>query len=546
MIDQRYTEIFTNPGTVKLADIPVMEYREFMAFTDLLMGEEGTHCVAYLVVPLKDRYRFICCMAADENHAIVLFSHEQPLHPLPSLPSLTAKHFQFHLFEREIHEQFGIEFPGHPWLKPIRYPFDRADQSRVMNNYPFYASEGEQLHEVGVGPIHAGIIEPGHFRFTCHGERVLHLEIHLGYQHRGVERLFVEKQGILSQSILSESIAGDTAVGHALAYAGIIESLAGMMVSTQLSMERIIALELERIAIHIGDTAALCTDIAYQFGQVVNEALRTVIINTTQFWCGNRFGKGMVRPGGTNYPLTGDVIAEILNNLKDVEERYLQVTDRIFSLPSVLGRFEGTGKLTTMQATLIGAVGMAARSSGMYRDIRWSHPFAAYAGHPFEPVMLHKGDVWSRAMLRKLEVVKSMEVIREMLKAIKNYELKITDSDAIESVEGYPEEMPTPKGETRKAKPETRNAQRLSRNQKPIYELSLAPSSLAISLVEGWRGEICHIALTDDAGEIIHYKAKDPSLHNWMALALAVRNQEISDFPLCNKSFNLSYCGNDL
>jgi Ni,Fe-hydrogenase III large subunit len=374
----------------------------------------------------------------------------------------------------------------------------------------------------------------------------LHLEIHLGYQHRGVERLFVEKQGILAQSILAESIAGDTAVGHSLAYAGIIESLAGMMVSTQLSMERIIALELERIAIHIGDTAALCTDIAYQFGQVVNEALRTVIINTTQFWCGNRFGKGMVRPGGTNYPLTGDVIAEILNNLKDVEERYLQVTDRIFSLPSVLGRFEGTGKLTTMQATLIGAVGMAARSSGMYRDIRWSHPFAAYAGHPFEPVMLHKGDVWSRAMLRKLEVVKSMEVIREMLKAIKNYELKITDSDAIESVEGYPEEMPTPKGETRKAKPETRNAQRLTRNQKPIYELSLAPSSLAISLVEGWRGEICHIALTDDDGKIIHYKAKDPSLHNWMALALAVRNQEISDFPLCNKSFNLSYCGNDL
>jgi Ni,Fe-hydrogenase III large subunit len=361
-----------------------------------------------------------------------------------------------------------------------------------------------------------------------------------------VERLFVEKQGILSQSILAESIAGDTAVGHSLAYAGIIESLAGMMVSTQLSMERIIALELERIAIHIGDTAALCTDIAYQFGQVVNEALRTVIINTTQFWCGNRFGKGMVRPGGTNYPLTGDVIAEILNNLKDVEERYLQVTDRIFSLPSVLGRFEGTGKLTTMQATLIGAVGMAARSSGMYRDIRWSHPFAAYAGHPFEPVMLHKGDVWSRAMLRKLEVVKSMEVIREMLKAIKNYELKITDSDAIESVEGYPEEMPTPKGETRKAKPETRNAQRLTRNQKPIYELSLAPSSLAISLVEGWRGEICHIALTDDDGKMIHYKAKDPSLHNWMALALAVRNQEISDFPLCNKSFNLSYCGNDL
>ena len=545
MMDQRYTEILTNPGTVKLADIPVMEYREFLAFTDLLMGEEGTHCVAYMVVPLKDRYRFICCMAADENHAVVLFSHEQPLHPLPSLQSVTAKHFQFHVFEREIHEQFGIEFPGHPWLKPIRYPFDRADQSRVMNNYPFYASEGEELHEVGVGPIHAGIIEPGHFRFICHGERVLHLEIHLGYQHRGVERLFAEKQGILSQSILAESIAGDTAVGHALAYAGVIESLAGMMVSKQLSMERVIALELERIAIHIGDTAALCTDIAYQFGQVVNEALRTVIINTTQRWCGNRFGKGLIRPGGSNYPLMPDIAAEVLKNLEDVEKRYLQATDRIFSLPSVLGRFEGTGKLSTMQATLIGAVGMAARSSGMYRDIRWSHPFAAYTGHPFEPVMLHKGDVWSRAMLRKLEVVKSIEIIRELIKKFTIYDLRFTNEDSTNQNSEINHKPEIADGTSEiNHKPEIVN--RKSEIVNPIYDPTLAPSSLAISLVEGWRGEICHIALTDDAGKIIHYKAKDPSLHNWLALALAVRNQEISDFPLCNKSFNLSYCGNDV
>ena len=546
MSDRRYTEILTNPGTVKLADIPVMEYPEFMAFTDLVMGEEGTHCVAYFVLPQKETYLFICCMAADENHALLLFSHEQPVQPLPSLPSITAKHFQFHVFEREIHERFGIDFPDHPWLKPIRYPFDRADKAGVMNNYPFYTVDGEALHEVGVGPIHAGIIEPGHFRFICQGERVLHLEIQLGYQHRGVERLFVEKKGGLARSILAESIAGDTAVGHALAYAGVVESLSGKTVSKQLSMERVIALELERIALHIGDTAALCTDIAYQFGQVVNEALRTVIINTTQFWCGNRFGKGMVRPGGTNYPLTQDVIAEILKNLKDVEERYLQVTDRIFSLPSVLGRFEGTGKLTTMQATLIGAVGMAARSSGMYRDIRWSHPFAAYAGHPYEPEMLHKGDVWSRAMLRKLEVEKSIQIIREVIKEFTIYDLRFT----IEKKELTIDDLRFTNEEIVSHEPETHNnSQLVNRKSKivnPTYDPVLAPDSLAVSLIEGWRGEICHIAVTDDTGNIIHYKAKDPSLHNWMALALAVRNQEISDFPLCNKSFNLSYCGNDL
>ena len=520
MSDRRYTELLTNPGTVKLSDIPVLDYTEFAGFIDLMMGEEGTHCVAYFALPQNDKYRFICCMAADENHELVLLSHEQARVPAPSLPSLTARHFQFHIFEREIHENFGIGFPGHPWLKPLRYPFNRADMAEVMDNYPFYTIEGGELHEVGVGPIHAGIIEPGHFRFICHGEKVLHLEIHLGYQHRGAEHLLVENQGILRQSVLAESIAGDTAVGHSMAYAGVIESLAGITVSRRLSVERVVALELERIAMHIGDTAALCTDIAYQFGQVVNEALRTIVINTTQLWCGNRFGKGLIRPGGTNYPLSGDIVDAVLTNLEDVEERYLQITGKIFSLPSVLSRFESTGKVTTMQASLIGAVGMAARSSGMYRDIRWSHPFSAYVEHPYEPVMLHKGDVWTRAMLRKAEVVKSIGVIRELL-------TEITGSKSQVPVSGS-------------------EHQQSETSVKPQYEAVLAPSSLAISLAEGWRGEICHVAITGDSGNMVHYKVKDPSFHNWMALALAVRNQEISDFPLCNKSFNLSYCGNDL
>ncbi len=522
MNDRKYTGLLTNPGTVAMAEIPVLEYPEFRAFTDRLMGEEGTHCLTYFVVPQEDKYRFVCCMAADENHEILLFSHEQPMEPLPSLPSLTEKHFQFHIFEREIHENFGIGFPGHPWLKPVRYPAGRHDPSEGMNHYPFYTIEGESLHEVGVGPVHAGIIEPGHFRFICNGEKVLHLEIHLGYQHRGVEKLFTGQQDFLKQSILAESIAGDTTVGHSLAHAGVIDTLAGLEISQGLAIERVVALELERIAVHIGDTAALCTDIAYQFGQVVNEALRTIIINTTQLWCGNRFGKGLVRPGGSHYPLTAEIVATILKNLDEVESRYLQMASKLFSLPSVLGRFEGTGRVTTMQASLIGAVGMAAKSSGMYRDIRWSHPFSAFVEYSYEPVMLHKGDVWSRAMLRKMEVEKSMEVIRELLKRFTIYDLRFTIEE-------------NPKSEIRNRKSEI-----------SLYDASLAPDSLAISLVEGWRGEICHVAVTDREGRIIQYKVKDPSLHNWMALALAVRNQEISDFPLCNKSFNLSYCGNDL
>jgi Ni,Fe-hydrogenase III large subunit len=518
--EKRYIELFTNPGMVSLREIPVLEYHDFSAFVDLLMGEEGTHVVMYFAVPVQDKYKFICCMAADENHALILFSHEQPG---LSVPAITARHFQFHVFEREIHERYGISFEGHPWLKPGRYAHDRADRLTGMDQYPFFSIGSPELHEVGVGPIHAGIIEPGYFRFICQGEKVLHLEIQLGYQHRGVERLMVEKKGTLQRAILSENIAGDTTVGHSLAHAAIIESLAGIDHNgpagvqnfEPLQYERTIALEMERIAVHIGDTAALCNDVAYQYGQVMNENLRTIVINTMQLWCGNRFGKGLIRPGGTHYPLTPALTETILANLDQVNKEYARITRRIFSLPSVLGRFEGTGRLTTMQASLAGAVGMTARSSGMYRDIRWSHPFAAFTEHAYEPVMLPGGDVWSRAMLRRMEVERSIAVIRRMT------------SD---------------KGQMTSDEYVTRHASRVA----PNYDLALAPGALAISLVEGWRGEICHAAITGMDGKIAYYKVKDPSFHNWMALALAVRNQEISDFPLCNKSFNLSYCGNDL
>jgi Ni,Fe-hydrogenase III large subunit len=504
-----FIEVENNPGKVKISEIPLLEYPVFLSEMDELFNDESNHCLTYFAYLLSDRFKFICCIGCDETKSIRIFSHEQIKKDGIIIESLTRKHFQFHLFEREIHENFGIDFEGHPWLKPVRYPFDRADHGQMMNNYPFYSINGEELHEVGVGPIHAGIIEPGYFRFICNGEKVLHLEIQLGYQHRGLEGMMVKKKSLLHKAILSESIAGDTVIGHSLCHIGLMETMAGIHVSGQLQLERMIALELERVAIHIGDTAALCTDIAYQFGQAVNEALRTIVINTMQLWCGNRFGKGLIRPGGSNYPLYPDTIRKILDNLKEAEERYLQMTARLFSIPSVLSRFESIGKVTSAQVSMIGAVGMAARSSGLKRDIRESHPFMGFKDHPYDPVILHKGDVLSRVLLRKMEVERSIAIIRELIGLIQ----KQQDADSV---------------------------------MKPNYEVNLDPGTLAISLVEGWRGEICHTAVTDENGNLIHYKVKDPSFHNWMALALAVRGQEISDFPLCNKSYNLSYCGHDL
>ena len=502
----RYTIIENNPAAILLADIPVTGYPEFSDEVDRLMISGAVHCLTYFVIPVRDVYRFICFLADDSNGKILALSHEQPVKQELILESITAKHTPFHIFEREIHEEYGILFSGHPWLKPLRYPFFRADGNKRIDNYPFYRIGGDELHEVGVGPIHAGIIEPGYFRFICNGERVLHLEIQLGYQHRGIERLFTGEGSALKKNILSENIAGDTTIGHALCHVQLIESLAGVSMSRALQKERVIALEMERIAIHIGDTAALCADIAYQFGQAVNEALRTIIINTIQHWCGNRFGKGLLRVGGSHYPLTSEFSQVLLSDLKEVEERYRQMNNMLFSMPSVLSRFESTGKVTSLQAGSLGLVGMAARSSGLKRDIRWSHPFQAFRGLKYETVILKEGDVWARAMLRKNEIEKSIQIIRE-------------------SLSGFP---------------------RQEKEESPRYDLALSPSSIAISATEGWRGEIVHTAVTDERGKIIRYKIKDPSLHNWMALALAMRNQEISDFPLCNKSFNLSYCGHDL
>jgi Ni,Fe-hydrogenase III large subunit len=311
----------------------------------------------------------------------------------------------------------------------------------------------------------------------------------------------------LKRSVMAESIAGDTAVGHSIAYTSVIESLAGIKISEALNIERAIALELERIAVHIGDMAALCGDVAYQLGQVVNESLRTAIINTTQAWCGNRFGKGLIRTGGSNYPMDHEFTMNMLKTLDASLKRFTEMCDRIFSMPSVLSRFDGIGVVTQEQANTIGTVGMAARSCGIARDIRSSHTSGAYASVSYEPVTIDTGDVLARAMLRRMEVERSVDLIHQL-------------------VELHAQEEPS--------------------NKKPDYDAPLAPDSMAISLVEGWRGEICHSAIIDERGNLVHYKIKDPSMHNWLALGLAVRDQEISDFPVCNKSFNLSYCGHDL
>ena len=491
-------------AAVELKDIPVVEYAALYEDLKERLAQEQYHVAHYFARPEQSQLKFYLILLDDAEHKIMISSFAMEYYDDIALPSLTALHPQMHPFEREITELYNVEFGAMPWNKPLRFPHNRRNQNSTMDNYPFYSIEGESLHEVNVGPIHAGIIEPGAFRFICNGENVLHLEIALGYQHRGVETEFTSTDNRLRQTLLAESVAGDSAVSHSVAFSYAVEKLTEK-VDKNLDIERTIALELERMAMHIADTGALCTDVGYQLGQVACEALRTVTINTTQAWCGNRFGKGLIRPCGTIKPRTAEKVAMIIRNVVDVRRRYNEVKEDIKTSPTILARFEECGLVPKSEMTRIGGVGMAARASGLKRDIRASHPYAAYVGSSHESVVKRQGDVMSRLMVRCDEVLQAADNILSLLSS-------------------YPPAV----------------------TARPNYDSPLKPEALAIGLIEGWRGEICHVAITDEQGSIATYKIKDPSLHNWLGLAIAVRSEGISDFPINNKSFNLSYCGHDL
>ncbi len=495
----------SNRQTVSLSTIPEMGYNDFFALnTGLIVHHPDRHCVNYFGWASDEKIRLFCCIADDSAHKIYVSSCRIPSGK--KLPAFSSRLLCFEKFEREIHENFGVEYIRHPWFKPVRYAFDRFDKSDTIANYPFFSIPSEELHEVGVGPIHAGVIEPGHFRFICNGEQILHLEIQLGYQHRGLERLFLEKTKLLQRATLAEGVAGDTVAGHSTAFSNLWESLCGLETYEDVSLARTLALELERIAIHTGDLSAVCTDIAYQLGSSVFGRLRTPIINFFQEWCGNRLAKGLIRPGYHPFPFTTRLAERLQAVLDAYEPDFHEMNSQLFRMPSVLSRFERTGVVSYEDVLSIGTVGMTARMSGLTRDIRLSHPHDRYTKVGHEPIVKHHGDVYSRVQIRKFEVRQSIQYIREWIRTL----------------------------------PEIRSQSRWADTGKP------APDSFSISLVEGWRGEICHCAITDGQGDLVFYKIKDPSFHNWLALALAVRNNEISDFPICNKSFNLSYCGHDL
>lgn len=417
--------------------------------------------------------------------------------------ALTPDCPQAHLFEREIYEKTGVKPEGHPWLKPVRK--GHATNKEAPHDdppYPFFAMSGQSVHEVAVGPVHAGVIEPGHFRFQCHGEVVHHLEIQLGYQHRGVEAALVggPNQGIMAQM---EVVAGDTTTGHAMAYCLNLEAMAGVEVPPRGQSLRAIALELERLANHVGDIGALANDVGYLPAASYCGRLRGDFLNMTAAVCGSRFSRGLVRPGGCAFDVDDGIVNDLLKRVAAAERDVKGAMDLFFDTESVRGRLDGTGILPERVCRDMGIVGMAARASGIRIDSRASHARGWYRRSPIEVATWKTGDVLARAMLRRIEVERSTSWVRDQLTGLPSGPVRI------------------PCGRPRAA-------------------------HLAVAMVEGWRGEIAHVAVTGDDCRFTKYKIVDPSFHNWYGLAYCLRGQEISDFPLCNKSFNLSYCGFDL
>ena len=409
--------------------------------------------------------------------------------------SITKDFPAFHMFEREFYENFGIEPLNHPWLKPVR---------KNQEKYEFFDMKGEEVHQVAVGPIHAGVIEPGHFRFMCNGENVYHLEIMLGYQNRDVEQLMQKRPS----NQLAESVCGDSVIAYNIAYSQVMETLKDVVITPKAQLIRKLALEMERIGIHIGDMGAIAGDIAYLMGAAVFGVTRTLVINTMLEFSGSRFGRGLVNVGGVNFDIDFETIKRAQATLEKVEKDVDRMTKTMLKNSTVMSRLEKTGTVSTERAIEAGLVGMAAKASGVNLDSRFDYPDAwieklNIVRKPFKGV----GDVNSRFKLRYKEIKESLAIIRKIFNELENHK-----EDAI---------LVTVQNE---------NTQ----------------DSFAISVVEGWRGEVVHIAMTADKGTLSCYKIKDPSFNNWYGLALAVRNNGISDFPLCNKSFNLSYSGNDL
>ena len=430
--------------------------------------------------------------------------------------SLATRSFAASRFEREIHDLFGLTPVGHPdprrlalhqfWpvgYHPLRN--DTAPQPDFADHgeaFPFRRVEGEGLFEITVGPVHAGIIEPGHFRFSVEGETIVNLETRLGFVHKGIEKLF-ETLDLDRTPALAERISGDTSVAHALAFCQALEALAGCRIPARAAWLRVVLLELERLYNHVGDVGMILNDTGYAFAHAHCFRLRERLLRLNARLAGHRLLRGAVVPGGVAPTFAGASLAMAADEVERIAVEFVDIAALALDNTMVLERVQGTGRLTPRTAREMQVVGLVGRASGLDADVRRDAPFAAYAGAEFHVPVYDTGDVRARTLVRLDESRESASLIRTAAAAA---------GDGATTV--------------------------------PLGELRGGAD--AIGLVEGWRGPVWHWVTAAGPTSLARVKVVDPSFRNWPALEYAVLNNIVPDFPLCNKSFNLSYSGTDL
>jgi len=429
-------------------------------------------------------------------------------------PSVTRVVPAAHWYEREVKDMFGIEPSGHPdprrlvlhddWphgLHPLRKDFDgRRPVARHPHPHePLTGVRGDGVMEVPVGPIHAGIIEPGHFRFGGVGELVFQLEARLFYTHRGIEKA-AEGASVERVLFLAERLCGACSLSHAVAYSQAIEELAECRPSLRARLIRSVLLELERLYNHVGDVANLCAGAALQLGVYQGGILKERLQELNSAVAGHRYLFGVACPGGVRRDLDAAAQERIRREAGAIEGEFRDYVDALLGTESFMERLVGTGVLEHDLADELGAVGVAARASGVARDVRASRPYAALRPGMVSAVVRTEGDVRARMLVRVDEAFASFGLIRELLR---------------ELAERGPEVLVTPPG-------------------------PLAPDRKAIGMVESPRGENVHWVMTGARGEIARYRVRSAS-YNWALVPFAVAGNLLPDFPLINKSFELCY-----
>jgi Ni,Fe-hydrogenase III large subunit/Ni,Fe-hydrogenase III component G len=459
-------------------------------------------------------FRNYYVFALDAAHAyLVLHTAIRP--DKPEFVSLTTAVPAVNWQEREIQDWFGLKAIGHPnprrmalhddWpeVYPLRRDFDFRTKLAPFTGerHSFRKVEGEGVFQVPVGPVHAGIIEPGHFLFSVAGEPVLYLQIRLFYTHKGTEKLF-EAIPAPHGVFLAESISGDSSFSHSTAYCQALERAADLAVPPRAKYLRTILLELERIYNHVADIGAIATDVAFVVANAHAMQLKEQVLQLNEHLAGNRLLRGMNCIGGVRRDFDDEQLQRLKGFLPRLRREFEMILELVLSSTSTIDRLEATGILAPQIAKDLGIVGVAGRASGGDMDVRRDHPYAAYDQVKFQVPVYTNGDVLHRLKVRADEVHESLSIL----------------SQALEQIPAGP----------------------VATEWK-----TLPPNRCALGFVEGWRGEIVHWVRTAENNRLARCRVKDPSLQNWPALSEAILGNIVPDFPVCNKSFNLSYSGTD-